>query len=212
MPLPKDSLFYGLRKKMTEEQEYYANSIIDFNVVFSDSKAGSGKTTVALASLYYLFENKKIDGILYVFSPVEESKMGYRPGTQQEKELEYTQPLRDALLKLNLNPDKALDEKYGFVKAVSHTFLRGTNKERMGIIIDEAQNWTKPQLRKTLTRLDDQCHAVVIGHQGQIDLQNPLDSGFIEYLEHFEKLKNRVRVCNLTKNFRGWIADHADSI
>lgn len=212
MPIPKDSLFYGLRHTMTEEQEYFANSIIDYNVVFCNSKAGTGKTTIAYASLYYLLELGEIDRIYYLFSPVEERSMGYRPGNQQEKEADYLQPIKDAIVKLNQNPDRALDDKYGWVTARSHTFLRGANFERVGIIIDEAQNYTKGELKKSLTRIHDNCHVVVIGHDGQIDLENPELSGFRAYLEHYEKLTDKVRVCMLTKNFRGWISSHADLI
>ncbi|UOE58101.1 PhoH family protein [Cytobacillus oceanisediminis] len=212
MPLDKHNLFYGLRQNMTDEQEYMANSIIDKHVVFSNSEAGTGKTTIALASLYYLYENKKIDKIYYIFSPVQEDKMGFRPGTQPEKEAEYADPIMGAIRKLKLNPEKAMDEKHGFIEVKSHTFLRGQDHERIGVIIDEAQNYTKEELKKTLTRLHDNCHVVVTGHSGQIDLKKPGTSGFVPYLNHFGKLEERVAVCPLTKNFRGWISRHADAI
>lgn len=212
MGLPENTLFYGLRERMTEEQEYFANNIIDKHVVFSDSEAGTGKTTIAFASLYYLYETGVIDRILYITSPVEEDKMGFRPGTQKEKEAAYSDPIIDAIIKVGLMPEKVLDEKYGFVEILSHTFLRGTNKERLGIIIDEAQNYTVPELKKTLTRIHDTCHLVVTGHTGQCDLKNPTKSGFSPYLEHYAKLGNRVGICPLTENFRGWISKHADSI
>lgn len=214
MPLPINSLFYDLRKTMTEEQEYFVSSIIDYNVVFCNAKAGTGKTTMAYAALYYLFETKKIDKIYYIFSPVEESKMGFRPGTQEEKEAEYRHPLNGAMLKVhkNIQPERAIDPKTGWVEAKSHTFLRGTTIERAGVIIDEAQNYTLEQLKKTLTRIDDSCHVVVIGHDGQVDLPAKEQSGFVRYLEWFAPLSDRVRICELTKNFRGWISQHADAI
>src|SRR5690606_12256093 len=116
MGLPADSLFYGLREKMTEEQEFFVNSVIDYNVVFSNSEAGTGKTLMSFASLYYLYEKGEIDEILYIFSPVEEDKMGFRPGSQKEKEEAYIDPLKQAIVKVGLMPDKVLDERYGFVK------------------------------------------------------------------------------------------------
>lgn len=212
MPLPPHNLFYGLRKKMTDEQEFMANSIIDKHVVFSNSEAGTGKSTIALASLYYLYETGKIDKIYYIFSPTQEDKMGFRPGTQEEKEKEYADPILGAVAKLGLMPEKALDEKHGFLKIKSHTFLRGQDHERIGVILDEAQNYTKEDLRKTITRLHDNCHVVVIGHTGQIDLKKPGTSGFAAYLDHFAKLSDRVAIAPLTKNFRGWISQWADAI
>jgi phosphate starvation-inducible PhoH-like protein len=212
MPLPKDSLFYGLRERMNEEQEYYVNSIIDYHVVFSNSPAGTGKTTLAVAALYYLYQQNQIDKVYYVFSPVEERQMGYRPGSQQEKEYEYTSPLRDALAAIDQMPDKALDPKHGWVEAKSHTFMRGVNLKSVGVLVDEAQNWTVAQLKKLITRVDDRCRLVIIGHEGQIDLSNPQQSGFMMYLRHFETLKDKVRVCPLTVNYRGWISQWADTL
>lgn len=211
MPLPKNNLFYGKRPTFTSEQEEYVDNIIDYHVVMSNSKAGSGKTTLALGALKILLDDKKIDAIYYVFAPIEEGEMGFRPGTQQEKEIEYTQPLKDALIELGYQPEQAMRDKTGWVKAVSHTFMRGTNKKRVGMILDEAQNWQKKQLRKVLTRMHDDSHAVVIGHTGQCDLKNESMSGFQQYIDHMSK-DSRVKVVNLTKNFRGWIAELADSI
>lgn len=214
LTLPKDNQFYGLRSEMTDEQEYYVQSILGYNFVGCNASAGTGKTTLAYAALYYLFESKKIDEIYYIFAPVEEDKMGFRPGTQAEKEAEYIHPLLGAMLKVhkNITPERALDEKSGWVKAKSHTFLRGTTLERSGIIIDEAQNYTVGQLKKILTRPTDSCHIVLIGHDGQIDLIDGVKSGFIKYLEHFSELEDKVRICELTRNFRGWISRHADLV
>lgn len=212
MPLDKHNLFYGLRKKMTDEQEYMVNSIIDKHVVFSNSEAGTGKTTMALAALYYLYETGKIDRVYYVFSPTSEGMMGFRPGTQQEKEADYADPILGAVAKLGLMPQKAMDEKHGFLQIKSHTFMRGQDHERIGVIIDEAQNFTKEELRKTLTRFHDNCHICVIGHTGQIDLKKTSQSGFEPYLNHFAPLEDRVAIAPLTKNFRGWISKHADSL
>jgi phosphate starvation-inducible protein PhoH len=213
MPLDKNNLFYGLRQKMTDEQEYMANSIIDKHVVFSNSEAGTGKTTIAFASLYYLYQQGEIDKIYYIFSPVQESTLGYRPGTTKEKEADYADPIMGAIAKVGLMPEKALAEKYGCVEIKSHTFLRGQDHERIGVIMDESQNYTKSEFKKTMTRFHDNCHVVVIGHSGQIDLRNPANSGFVPMMELFaEKEPERSAIAPLTKNFRGWISRVADSL
>lgn len=214
MPLPKDNLFHGLAEKMTAEQRYYVDSILDYHVVLCNAEAGSGKTTLGVAAMKMLLDQGKIDRVYYVFAPVEEKAMGYRPGTQEEKEFEYTAPLRDALLTIREFPEKALDPKHGWITAKSHIFMRGINMKRVGVIIDEAQNWTIPQLKKVITRVHDDSYLVIIGHDGQIDLPNKKDSGFVRAIEHFAPLEEQglVRVCHLTQNFRGWISRHADKM
>lgn len=197
---------------MTEEQEFLVNSIIDKNVVFSNSEAGTGKTTMAFAALYYLWEKRDIDKIYYIFSPVQEDKMGFRPGSQEEKEADYADPILGAVAKVGLMPEKVINER-GMLKIKSHTFLRGQDHERIGVIIDEAQNYTKEELKKTMTRLHENCHVVVIGHSKQIDLKKPENSGFVPMMELFSKREpERSAVAPLTKNFRGWISRVADSL
>jgi len=222
--LPDNNLFFGLRQKITPEQEDFADAIYsdNFDIVFCNAAAGTGKTTIAVAAAKLLVGEKRKDGLVYVFSPVEESKMGFRPGDQYEKELEYTAPLRDALIEIGEQPDKAivnpnniteLKKKTGcvWVETASHTFKRGTNLKNKVVIIDEAQNFTKEQLQKMLTRCHDSCKVVVIGHSGQCDLPNPNLSGFERYIEWFRE-PERAKICTLTKNFRGWMAQHADSL
>jgi phosphate starvation-inducible protein PhoH len=219
-----DDLFFGLKPTMTEEQETYVDAIMSdkYDIIFCNAPAGTGKTTLAVAAAKLLVCQKKKEELLYVFNPVEEDKMGFRPGDQFEKEKDYTTPLRDALVKINENPgqvivsnpyssDPKLKTGTTWVKAMTHVFARGTNQENKIIIIDEAQNWTTGQLKKMLTRIHDNCKTIVIGHTGQIDLRNKEDSGFEKYIYHF-KDQERAKVCHLTKNFRGWIAQHADTL
>lgn len=213
VPLPKDNLFFGLSKEMTDEQTKLVDAIIDYHVVFSSSPAGTGKTTMSVASLYYLYQKGIITKVYYIFSPVEEDKMGFRPGDQSEKEMEYLVPLYDALAEIGQQPERALDPKLGWIEARSHTFLRGCNLKNAGVIIDEAQNWTLNQLVKGISRVKDDCHLVIIGHEGQIDLAKTHQSGFADCLNFFQmKEPDRVRVCNLSKNFRGWISLCADQL
>jgi len=231
--LPDDLLLYGLRARMTNEQEFYANSIYSTKkkIVWCNAMAGTGKTTVATAVAKLLKEEGYYDGLVYVFNPTEEDKMGFRPGSQATKEREYLGPLKDALIEIGDDPSRAIqieleDEDQpkwvslagvevnngnAWVTAVSHTFFRGTNKQNKIIIIDEAQNFTKAQLKKILTRCHDTCKVIVIGHDGQIDLKNPKHSGFVHYINHFLG-EEQSELCILTKNFRGWLSQHADSI
>jgi phosphate starvation-inducible protein PhoH and related proteins len=222
--IPKNNLLFGLGYEITKEQKKFADDIYNPKklIVFCDAKAGTGKTTIAVAVAKLLFQEEKYRGLVYVFNPTEEDKMGFRPGSQEEKELLYLTPLKDALIEIGDMPEKAISgiikepgksEKFveGWVEAKSHIFLRGTNTRERVVIIDEAQNFTVDQLRKVLTRCHDTCKVIVIGHHAQIDLLSPNDSGFLKYLDHF-KDETKCSICTLTKNFRGWIADHADKI
>lgn len=219
---PTDRLFFEF--KLTAEQKVYVDALYsdEIDVIFCDAAAGTGKTTLAVAAAKILHaEGRHKGGLLYTFSPVEEGKMGFRPGTQHEKEQDYIQPLKDALLEINENPmqvivdpDNPVDKKNkpnAWVEALTHIFARGSNRKNRIIIIDEAQNWTVADLRKMLTRIHDNCKVIVIGHRGQCDLKDPRQSGFVKYMEHYRN-EPRAAVVELTENFRGWIARHADAL
>lgn len=213
--LHEDIQLYGLRELMTEEQEDYINAILNNKIVFVNARAGSGKTTVAVALAKYLNESQGMN-LTYVFSPVQERSLGHRPGTQEEKEREYLAPLVDALLKINEFPANAIiseeiPKDKQWVTAKSHTFLRGTNIERQFLIIDEAQNMTRGELKKILTRAHDNCKIVVIGHDLQSDLPDPSKSGFVPYINHF-KDEPYCEVVELTKSFRGVVSTKADEL
>lgn len=236
-----NTVFYGYQNKVTDEQATYLDSMEKNRLTISNSVSGSGKTTLAVAFAHYHQKN-----LLYLFAPVQEGQMGYRPGGQQAKESIYYGPLQDALLEIGENPRRAIkviDEEDDFfahfvsrediidrklnpnkkrkvwsdedwVEAKSHIFIRGTNIGKDGetvIVIDEAQNWTKPQLKKALTRIHDNAKVIVIGHTGQIDLPDPSQSGFEDLIYHFHN-KPYAQICNLTINFRGELSRDADNM
>lgn len=215
MPLPDDNLFFGFGPRLTAEQRAYVDAIFDKQIVFVNARSGTGKTTLAVAAARLLDKP-----LIYVFSPVEEGRMGFRPGTQREKEAAYITPLIDALTEINENPDRAVFNpdntdamKRGdaWVYPMSHVFARGTNIKGKTVIIDEAQNFTRGELKKVLTRIHDDCKVVVIGHTEQCDLVDPRKSGFTDYIEHFRD-EPYAAVCELTVNFRGWLAQKADEL
>lgn len=146
--------------------------------------------------------------------------MGFRPGTQRDKEAEYYQPLIDALYEIGENPSKVIydaenieAQKRGdvWVYPRSHIFARGTNIKDSTVIIAEAQNFTRGELKKVLTRIHDSCTVIIEGHDGQNDLPNPNKSGFVPYIEHLTAYEF-VNVVQLTKNFRGRLSTIADEM
>ena len=213
--------FYGFT--LDEDQRYFRDNIWDESVriVFCNAKAGSGKTVMAFATANLLYEYGKYDGIIYVVSPYGEGKQGFLPGDITEKSEVYFEPLYQAMIKCNIFPPKAIyndslasanKESTGYVKCLTHTYLRGTNFENKVVIIDEAQNVGFPDLKKILTRVNDDCKVIVIGHNLQKDIDDPKDS-FVRYMDYFQSFNDpRVAVCKLTKNYRGWISQTADSL
>jgi phosphate starvation-inducible protein PhoH and related proteins len=215
LPLPEHNLLFGFAPKLTDEQRIYVDSIFDNQLTIVNAKSGTGKTTLAVACA-------KIIGkpLVYVFAPVQEKAMGYRPGSQSDKEREYYQPLVDALLKINEVPAKvmydegnpdALKAGHVWVYPKSHIFARGTNIEDYTVIIDESQNFTRGEMKKLLTRIHDSSTVIMIGHTGQCDLPDPKKSGFAPYIEHFEN-EPYCQAVELTVNFRGRLAQHADNL
>lgn len=220
---PKDlsgSAFFGLN--LDPEQTDLRDKIWspDYDIIFCDAKAGTGKTLVSIATSYLLYKYKKYDGIVYVVSPTQEEKLGYLPGTVEEKITPYIAPVKDALLKININPETAINQVSiqnqktgnGFIDCISHVYLRGTNFNNKIIIIDESQNMYLDEMRKTLTRVNDNCKTIVIGHSGQCDLyHHPERSGFELYRKWYST-EPRAATCYLNTNHRGWVSSHADEI
>lgn len=212
-------IFYGM--KLNKEQTEFRNAIWDKekDIIFCNSKAGTGKTTVAFATALMLVKYGLFDGITYVVSPYGESKQGYLPGSIFQKSQIYFQPVYDALEACGQNLNSIMSQedtecqKYGdpIVNCITHTFLRGSNILGKLVILDEAQNYSEEDLRKTLTRVGKKTKTIVIGHSGQIDLANKSLSGFEKCIRHFKsKNDNRTSFHELTENFRGWVSQTAD--
>lgn len=211
--------FYGLQ--LDEDQNTFVSAVLDPTkiIIFCDSVAGTGKTTLAMGAANLLVKDSRnnFDGIVYIVSPYGEQKQGYLPGSITEKSEVYYEPAYQAMIECNMNPntdvcnDSMTAKKKGdaFVKLLTHTYLRGTNLQNKIIIIDEAQNFTVPELKKALTRIHDNCKVIVVGHRGQIDVSGR--SGFAKYILHFAG-EEKCQVCKLTTNYRGWLSRFADTL
>ena len=207
--------------KLDEYQRAFREACLsgDKLIVFCNAVAGSGKTTIAMDAANVLVQDSKTnyDGILYIVSPYGEGKQGYLPGSITEKSEVYFEPAYQAMIEANMNPNtdvctESMASKKrgdGFVKMLTHTYLRGPNVENKVVIIDEAQNFTARDLKKVLTRMHDTCKVIVIGHAGQIDIAGR--SGFAGYIDHF-KGQEKCAVCELKNNYRGWISTWADKM
>lgn len=211
--------FYGM--KLDPEQLKFANAIWspDYDIIWCNAKSGCGKTTVATGVANLLVQYGFYDGIVYIMAPYGERKQGWLPGSITEKSSVYFEAFYQALINCNINPNTAINDESmvnqkngtGYITCITDTYLRGTNLDGKVILLDEAQNYMTPQLKKTLTRVCDNSKVVVIGHDLQCDLPNPSESGFTRYIKHFEG-EERSIVCHLTINHRGWISRHADEL
>ena len=213
---------FPLVKQLDFEQQDMVNKLFKKKRIIVDSCAGAGKTTVLTQAMKVLKDKGHIDVIYYVVFPVQEGALGFLPGDLAAKIKEYAVPFIQALHKAGVNPQQLDYERMvdDFVpydyKVVPHTFLRGRTIEGAGLIIDEVQNGTKLEIKKSLTRIEDDCYVALTGHTGQIDI--PIEaSGFAEYIHHFKQGKEKgiytdIEFANLTHNYRGKFSSFADQI
>lgn len=215
-PTLRDCPFYGY--KLDPEQQAFAEAIYskDYDIVFCNAPAGTGKNLIAVGTANILVQFGIYDEIVYIVSPYAERVQGYLPGDIQTKSAMYYEPLYQALVSCGINPNTAInidgttgDKTGGYISCVTDTFLRGTNLNNCIVLLDECQNYTVPQLKKTLTRVGSNTKVIVIGHTLQCDI-DPSKSGFAAYIEHFRN-RDRCAVCTLSVNHRGWISQWADA-
>ncbi|HWZ12451.1 MAG TPA: PhoH family protein [Acidobacteriaceae bacterium] len=162
-------------------QRRYVEAIEANDMVFGVGPAGTGKTYLAVAMAVAALNAKKISRIILVRPAVEAGeRLGFLPGTLQEKVDPYLRPLYDALYDLldQTRVDKMLETNV--IEVAPLAFMRGRTLNDAFIIMDEAQNTTSEQMKMFLTRLGNNSKAVITGDVTQIDLPNPKKSGLLE--------------------------------
>ena len=168
-------------------QRLYVEAIEQEDMVFGIGPAGTGKTYLAVAMAAAALLAKKISRIVLVRPAVEAGeRLGFLPGTLQEKVDPYLRPLYDALYDL-LEParvDKMLERNE--IEVAPLAFMRGRTLNDAFIIMDEAQNTTSEQMKMFLTRMGNNAKAVITGDITQIDLPNPRKSGLVEAMNILE--------------------------
>lgn len=218
-----DSPFYNFI--LDKDQKKFVESIYDKEklIIACNAKAGTGKTTLSIGVATILVQYGFYDGIVYIASPTMEQKQGYLPGSQEEKNAPYMEPLIEAIYSIGLSPSQVIksDENIqavkngtAFIEFYTDTYLRGCNFENKVVIIDEAQNFYFDELKKTLTRIHDTCKTIIIGHSLQCDLFKHAErSGFDPYLKAFKEANDdRITICELTVNHRGWVSTFCDDV
>jgi phosphate starvation-inducible PhoH-like protein len=177
-------------------QRKYVESIETNDMVFGIGPAGTGKTYLAVAMAVSALLAKKVARIILVRPAVEAGeRLGFLPGSLQEKVDPYLRPLYDALYDL-LDPvkvDKMLETNV--IEVAPLAFMRGRTLNDAFIIMDEAQNTTNEQMKMFLTRLGNASKAVITGDLTQIDLPNPKKSGLFEAMRVLDGVEG-IKFCH----------------
>ena len=171
-------------------QRRYLEAIEKHDMVFGVGPAGTGKTYLAVAMAISALLSKRVNRIVLARPAVEAGeRLGFLPGTLQEKVDPYLRPLYDALYDM-LEPDKV--DRYlekNVIEIAPIAFMRGRTLNDAFVILDEAQNTTSEQMKMFVTRLGFNSKAVITGDVTQIDLPNANRSGLIEAVDILGKVE-----------------------
>ena len=165
----------------TRNQKIYIDAIRDNDIVFGIGPAGTGKTYLAVAMAVSALTGGQVKSIILTRPAVEAGeKLGFLPGDVAQKVNPYLRPLHDALNDM-LGPEKARDLiEQGIIEIAPLAFMRGRTLSNAFIILDEAQNTTREQMKMFLTRIGFDSRAVITGDTTQVDLPMKNQSGLLQ--------------------------------
>jgi len=168
----------------TPSQKRYVEAIKENDIVFGIGPAGTGKTYLAMAMAVAYLKEHKINKIILTRPAVEAGeKLGYLPGGIAEKVDPYLRPLYDALYDIVDYDKVAYMIERNIIEIAPLAFMRGRTLNDAFIILDEAQNSTREQMKMFLTRIGFGSKVVITGDITQIDLPKKEHSGLIEAVE-----------------------------
>lgn len=170
-------------KPKTIGQKKYCKAISDNTITFGVGPAGTGKTYLAVAMAVTAFRSKQVNRIILTRPAVEAGeKLGFLPGDLQSKVDPYLRPLYDALFDMLGSETYQKYVEKGNIEVAPLAYMRGRTLDDSFIILDEAQNTTKEQMKMFLTRLGFNSKMVITGDITQIDLPNGAKSGLKDCL------------------------------
>ncbi|MGA9977589.1 MAG: PhoH family protein [Candidatus Sulfotelmatobacter sp.] len=171
-------------------QRRYLEAIEKHDMVFGIGPAGTGKTYLAVAMAISALLSKRVNRIILARPAVEAGeRLGFLPGTLQDKIDPYLRPLYDALYDM-MDPEKV--DRYlekNVIEIAPIAFMRGRTLNDSFVILDEAQNTTSEQMKMFVTRLGFNSKAVITGDITQIDLPNARRSGLLEAADVLKRVE-----------------------
>ncbi len=183
----------------TKNQKTYIDAIRNNDIVFGIGPAGTGKTYLAVAMAVSALTSGMVRSIILARPAVEAGeKLGFLPGDLAQKVNPYLRPLHDALNDL-LGPDKSIDLiEQDVIEIAPLAFMRGRTLSNAFIILDEAQNTTREQMKMFLTRIGFDSRAVITGDTTQVDLPVKTHSGLVQARKILSDIEG-IKFCSFTK-------------
>ena len=185
-------------KAKTIGQKEYVNAIMDNTITLGVGPAGTGKTYLAVAAAVAAFRAEKVSRIILTRPAVEAGeRLGFLPGDLQSKVDPYLRPLYDALFEMlgTETYNKYLER--GNIEVAPLAYMRGRTLDDSFIILDEAQNTSREQMKMFLTRLGFGSKIVITGDVTQIDLPADKVSGLKEAMKVLDGVDD-IAICKLT--------------
>ncbi|MEM7754915.1 MAG: PhoH family protein [Planctomycetota bacterium] len=165
----------------TDQQETYLDAIRTNELVFAIGPAGTGKTYLAVAAAVHMLKTGLVQKIVLARPAVEAGeRLGFLPGDLQDKVNPYLRPLIDALHDMLDYPTIRRFTENDVIEISPLAFMRGRTLNNAMVILDEAQNTTRGQMKMFLTRLGHGSRAIITGDTTQIDLPDAAESGLID--------------------------------
>ncbi len=162
-------------------QAQYIEAIRGNDMVFGIGPAGTGKTFLAVAAAVSMYQEGKIERMVFCRPAVEAGeKLGFLPGDMLEKVNPYLRPIYDALHEMMPPDDVPKKIESGEIEIAPLAFMRGRTLKNAFVILDEAQNTTSMQMKMLLTRMGEGTRMVVTGDPSQVDLPPGTQSGLKE--------------------------------
>lgn len=185
-------------KAKTVGQQKYMKAIAKNTVTIGVGPAGTGKTYLAVAAAVAAFRERTVNRIILTRPAVEAGeRLGFLPGDLQNKVDPYLRPLYDALYDMLGAETFQKYQERGSIEVAPLAYMRGRTLDDSFIILDEAQNTTKEQMKMFLTRLGFGSKIVITGDVTQIDLPDDKTSGLKDAIRVLEGVKD-IAICKLT--------------
>ncbi|MBE7020821.1 MAG: phosphate starvation-inducible protein PhoH [Ruminococcaceae bacterium] len=185
-------------KPKTVGQKNYVEAIKNNIITVGVGPAGTGKTYLAVAMAVVAFKKKEINRIILTRPAVEAGEsLGFLPGDLQEKVDPYLRPLYDALFEMLGGENFTAYQEKGMIEVAPLAYMRGRTLDNSFIILDEAQNTTKEQMKMFLTRIGFNSKAVITGDITQIDLPGGKVSGLKDAIRVIKNIEG-IEIFNLT--------------